>query len=562
MSLTPEHALRGRLFLLAIYAIACLFVAGAGRAAQDTTKSVELAGTLTTPWPTSGDVAATSGVAFFQAIDPSTQQIVGIAVIDISRPDAPSHTATISDLFLEKLYTNGSLLFGETKVGTGKYETHVYRVQGTSQPVFQGSAPVDGWTVYADSQYAIVRTRAGDLSTIDLAHPDSGVYPIVGGYSGADKLLGLTTAGPLAYAGIANGIKILSFGTPTAPVEVGVLHFDQHYGNVYDIAIAGGYAYAKAGSSLLVIDISDPGNPALAATGPIPGFTGDVVVAGSLLYTANSDGLHVYSLANPLAPVEVGYYREQAGGQWLDVLAQGTTVYATVRFNTFSGEAELRVLRFTGVPALDVQAEGPGVTVNGTAVAQGSAQAVQGGDQIEIAVDGGPARLQLRCLDLINFLLFLTAIEPGDFTPIFGNFNPEKSRLILAAAAVRRACASTTHSQALAATTGPGDVSLGLTLQAGGLRFEGTDTGAQVTVSTDEASVQMTGKGQFVAVRPSSGVTTTVLSLAGPVVLTPTNSGLAPVTLNPGDWVGVSASAISPVQSIYSEHIYLPAVIR
>ena len=132
-----------------------------------------------------------------------------------------------------------------------------------------------------------------------------------------------------------------------------------------------------------MVDVSDPGNPAVAAVGPIPGFTGDVRAAGSLLYTANSDGLHVYSLANPLAPVEVGYYREEQNGQWLQIRADGTTVYATVRFNIFPGNGEFRVLRFSGVGGLEVAAAGPGVSVNGAALAVGDAQALTAGAQNE-----------------------------------------------------------------------------------------------------------------------------------------------------------------------------------
>ena len=96
--------------------------------------------------------------------------------------------------------------------------------------------------VYADAQYAIVRTRAGNLATIDLANPEDGVYPIVGGYTGDAPLLSLTTAGPLAFAGVANGLKILSFGTPTGPAEMASLTFAQPYGSVYNLTVAGSYA--------------------------------------------------------------------------------------------------------------------------------------------------------------------------------------------------------------------------------------------------------------------------------------------------------------------------------
>ena len=79
--------------------------------------------------------------AFFQAIDPDKKQITGVAIIDISRPVAPTYTATIPDPFLEKLYSDGVFLFGETSTGSGKHETHVYSMQGASQPIFQRLGP-------------------------------------------------------------------------------------------------------------------------------------------------------------------------------------------------------------------------------------------------------------------------------------------------------------------------------------------------------------------------------------------------------------------------------------
>jgi hypothetical protein len=81
-----------------------------------------------------------------------------------------------------------------------------------------------------------------------------------------------------------------------------------------------------------------------------------------------------------------------------------------------------------------------------------------------------------------------------------------------------------------------------------------------LTVATDEASIEMVGAGQLVAARPTGAVTTTILSLAGPVLVTPQNSALAPVTLNTGDWVRVSPDAVSPVHSIFTTHVYLPMV--
>ncbi|MCO6450102.1 MAG: hypothetical protein J5I90_04865 [Caldilineales bacterium] len=504
---------------------------------------------MDTIWPRSEPFVLTEDVAFIQAIDPATERIIGVAVVDISRPDAPVHTATIPDTFLEKLYTDGNRLFGETKVGTNKFETHVYNIQGASRPAFVGSS-IPGQVIYSDSQYAVL-LRQGSLKTIDLTNPDNGVFPEVGGYSGADALLNVTTSGVLAYAGINNGIKILSLGTPTSPAELGALHFNAPRGAVQQIAVFGSYAYVKTAGGLIIVDVTDPGSPTEMQPAPIPGFTGNLQIAGSLLYTANSDGLHVYSLAAPLSPVEAGYFREETGGQWMQIQAAGTTVYAAVRYNVFPGEAELRSLRFTDAPSLNLQAEGPNVTVNGIPLAPGSAQTLGEGDVIEISGDEGQASLQLRCTDVLDFLNFLMWMVPDN--PPGGSF--PTLNLVLLAAAVVRACSSS----ALAATP---EISLTLALEEGGLGVVIREPTLQMTVMSPEVAINSLGVTHFHTTRSNQGQTTTVISRFGNITVTPQNTDFDPFDLHSGEKVEVSLTAVGPVTKIPNWLMYFPLTLE
>jgi hypothetical protein len=521
----------------------------------DTGSNVELVSTLSTIWPRSEPFVVAEQVAFVPAINPSTEQIMGIAVVDLSRPDAPSHTATLPDTFLEKLHTDGSRLFGEKKINTTTYETHVYNLAGTGVPTYAGRSPVRGQVIYSDPQYAVT-WRLGDLKAIDLTNPEEGVFPEVGsGYSSPDRLYAVTVSGVLAYAGIDNGLKILSLGSPTVPTEVSTLRFPEPRGAVTDVTVAGGYAYLKSAGGTIVVDVSNPSNPTVAAYGPIPGFTGNIRAVGGVLYTSNSDGLHVYSLADPVAPVEVGYYREESGGDWLQIHAAGTTVYAAVRFNTFSGQAEFRALRVTNVPSLTVQATGPGVMVNGSPLALGNAQSLNDTDVIQGTDEDSQMTLRAYCENL-SILVNLLGISRHNDT-LFNSNRYDYELAILSRHFTRTCLPSRAGLGARAGTD-----TLALSLRSGGARFSGTDPELDLTLTSSTATIHSQGANHFVAAQSTNGVTTTVLSRLGTITVTPQNTGLSPVTLKTGEKVDVTASTVSPVTSVPNWEIFLPMAIR
>ncbi|MEM8558558.1 MAG: T9SS type A sorting domain-containing protein [Bacteroidota bacterium] len=90
--------------------------------------------------------------------------------------------------------------------------------------------------------------------------------------------------------------------------EVGRLEGD----DLLAIDVAGGYAYAGAGESgLVVYDVSDPASPQRVADIDTPGSANGVAIRDALLFVADgavTDGpnLRIYDLADPAAPALIG----------------------------------------------------------------------------------------------------------------------------------------------------------------------------------------------------------------------------------------------------------------
>ena len=70
-----------------------------------------------------------------------------------------------------------------------------------------------------------------------------------------------------------------------------------------DVAMAGGYAYIAYGSGgLVVINVSDPVNPALAGGYDTSNYADGVAVAGDYAYVAGNSRLVVVDISDPPKP--------------------------------------------------------------------------------------------------------------------------------------------------------------------------------------------------------------------------------------------------------------------
>ena len=134
----------------------------------------------------------------------------------------------------------------------------------------------------------------------------------------------------------------IAVNRPTAPADsLNVELVGQIGGASYAVAADGNYAYVGIGPSLVILDVSNPAQPARVGQAFLSRFLLGVAVAGSYAYVADFDsGLRVINIANPAAPVEVGFY-DTPGWAYGVAVAGGYAYVADYDYG-------LAILRFTG----------------------------------------------------------------------------------------------------------------------------------------------------------------------------------------------------------------------
>jgi len=72
-------------------------------------------------------------------------------------------------------------------------------------------------------------------------------------------------------------------------------------GRLAGVAVNGTVAYVGEGSSLTLLDITDPAHPARYARLPLDGVVEDITLAGERLYVAGTRGLQIFDVRSPAA---------------------------------------------------------------------------------------------------------------------------------------------------------------------------------------------------------------------------------------------------------------------
>ena len=208
-----------------------------------------------------------------------------------------------------------------------------------------GYVAVSGNYAYTAAYYA------GTITVVDISNPAA--PQVVGQSPSSNAILSashLTIVGSNLYVvsqnrngasgtgsnddGTGNSLAILDISDPTAPTIVGTLHNSSVMFGPHGVAVSGNYAYIAAqgclnqqpcpnpsvGDSLVVVDISNPSNPTIAAsiqnsnlpapwtgTGALKHACG-ITISGNYAYvTASySHRLTIVDISDPLHPSIVG----------------------------------------------------------------------------------------------------------------------------------------------------------------------------------------------------------------------------------------------------------------
>ncbi len=138
----------------------------------------------------------------------------------------------------------------------------------------------------------------------------------------------VAAAGTYVYIGEGSSFVVLNVASPGSPVPVGRITLP---GTVKDIAMSGLYAYvADNDGGFQVIDLSNPATPRVSGFYDTPGQARGVAVLGGRAYVADGSSLHVIDVTNPGALTLVSAIDVQGTATEVTVTAGPGGVFAYV----------------------------------------------------------------------------------------------------------------------------------------------------------------------------------------------------------------------------------------
>lgn len=167
-----------------------------------------------------------------------------------------------------------------------------------------GNPNVGAWNdvVVANGLVFLARSDIG----LEVLSPVGDDLTLIGQYFCNDYLRDISSDGQYLYvASWRVGLRVFSLADPLDPELVATVPLLR----VTSIVREGTALYLgrRTDGMFVIVDVSDPIHPVIADSVLITGYCEDMVVQDGKLYVADRyQGLRIYSLANPLAPVQVG----------------------------------------------------------------------------------------------------------------------------------------------------------------------------------------------------------------------------------------------------------------
>jgi hypothetical protein len=145
------------------------------------------------------------------------------------------------------------------------------------------------------------------------------------------RIYDVKVAGKYAYMAASNGLYIVDVSNPDKVSLTGFLKTTQGIGQ--GLFLSSNYVYlANSAMGLLIIDITNPTDPKQIGDIDTPGSANSVYVSGNYAYVADQlKGTRVIDVSNPRNPKEIGFY--DPGGSTFDVFVADNYAY-----NACSGE--------------------------------------------------------------------------------------------------------------------------------------------------------------------------------------------------------------------------------
>ena len=245
--------------------------------------------------PDAGTVTIDGDRAFL--VKPSDRPGFGAPAVfytaDVSDPRAPFTLGSVS------IVAPPATFFGASELVVFGDIVYVFDFAITAIDVSDMSSPV----VLPVAGPPVANQIAGDGARL-YAVDDAALRIYDPGAAGALVELGsapgggddLVVADGLAYVS-GDGLHIYDVADPSTPALIGSLPGPA---GARRLAVSQGTAFLTSFSETLVVDVSDPTQPATLATIDRPGFQS--LAHGGRFYLSHNDGLTIYDVSNPSAP--------------------------------------------------------------------------------------------------------------------------------------------------------------------------------------------------------------------------------------------------------------------
>jgi hypothetical protein len=194
------------------------------------------------------------------------------------------------------------------------------------------AAPATAQNVFTEDFSTTEYLDAANTSLIwDTVAGEIGLGPfsrtLIGNYLPAGPAVDVVVSGDYAYlACVSSGVSIVDISDPGSPALVSTLATN---GYARALAVNGRYMYVANNYTLMIFDISNPQSPALLAEIDPPGNVYGVEVDGNRLYMANDlGGVAIADVSVPSAPVVLGSF--DTAGNARDVAVAGDMLYVAI----------------------------------------------------------------------------------------------------------------------------------------------------------------------------------------------------------------------------------------
>jgi hypothetical protein len=161
------------------------------------------------------------------------------------------------------------------------------------------------------------------------------------------------------------GLLLLGVTLPVSAEEHSVSLVGQIGGECRDVQVVGNYAYVGEGTSLRVLDVSNPAKPIPRGRVRLPGIVQGVFVSGGRAYVTDGASLQIADIANPSSPTLLGAYTTPAKRVWVSGNLAYVATGSSLKIITVANPSSPTLRTTYNAPATNVYLSGATAYLSG-----------------------------------------------------------------------------------------------------------------------------------------------------------------------------------------------------